>query len=102
MKYEWKPPEFGEKKENEVVAYAFAIGNLSMNPFKQKRQMEVLKYIQSMEGFCGIYPHYPHGTLCIFKTKNDAKGARNLVKAKGCPVGNNIGEIYIDKQYVPD
>ena len=44
-------------------------------------------------------PEYPHGTLLLFETENDAKGARNLIREK-TPVGNNICECYIDKMYV--
>jgi hypothetical protein len=98
----WNPPQFGEKKDYEVSVYTVAVGNLTLNPFRMKKQKEALAYIQSLDGFVGLYPHYPDGTLCLFKTENEAKGARNLMKAKGIMCGKNIGEVYIDKKYVKE
>lgn len=94
--FEWKPPRIGEKKENEVVCYAFAIPNLLINEETKK----FIKWVNGLDGFLGIYPHYPHGNLLIFKTENDAKGGRNLIRARGIEVGKNIGEVFIEKQYV--
>lgn len=96
----WNPPEIGEKKENEVEVYTVSIGNLTLNPLLTRKQKEILKEIQEMNGFVGIYPCYPKGTLCLFKTENDAKGARNLIRAKGIETGKNIGTCYVDKSYV--
>lgn len=97
-----RTPEFGEIQENEIEVYTVAIGNLSINPFKLRRQRRILEFIGTFEGLLGVYPHYPDGTLLLFKEKNDAKGARNLLKAKGIQVGNNIGTAYIDKEYVKE
>lgn len=99
-KTEWQPPRQGDKLPNEVSAYTVAVGNFTLNPFMRKRQKQAVDYIQALEGFLGFYPCYPYGTLCIFKTENDAKGARNKMRHKGIEVGKNIGEIYIDKMYI--
>lgn len=100
--YEWRPPRIGEKRENEVSVYTVAIGNFK--PFaigKQKRvQEQVIDFLKSLEGFIGVYPYYPKGTLCLFKTENDAKRAKNSIRAKGIQTGNNIGEVYVDKKYL--
>lgn len=96
----WNPPEIREKKDDEVEVYSVAIGNLTLNPLLTGKQTALLKEIQEMDGFVGIYPCYPRGTLCLFKTENDAKGARNLIKAKGIEVGKNIGTVYVDERYV--
>lgn len=91
-----------EKKPNEVSAYTVGIGNFSLNPFLQKKQKKIVDFIQSLEGFLGFTPCYPYGTLCLFRTENDAKGARNLMRAKGIEVGKNIAEVYVDKKYIRD
>ena len=97
---DWQPPKFGEKQPNEVECYTVGIGNFSPNPFLQKKQKEVLDFIQKLDGFCGVYPYYPKGTLCIFKTENNAKIAQNKMDAKGIQTGKIIGKIFVDKQYV--
>lgn len=93
---DWKPPRFGEKRENEVSCFTVSIANLPMND----KTVEFMKWVQTFDGFVGIYPHYPYGTLILFKTENDAKGGRNLLRAKGYGTGKNIGEVFVEKQYV--
>lgn len=103
--FDWKPPRIGEKKENEFTCYTVAIGNLPMlfhSRRVKKRAMEAVKFISELEGFVGLYPFYPRGTLCIFKTENDAKRARNNMRAKGIETGSNIGEVFVSKEYIKD
>lgn len=81
-------------------AYTVAIPNLPI--FPNKRVKKFVKYIGTLEGFIGIHPAYPHGTLLLFKTENNAKMARNLIKSyKGyeSDVGVNICEVKIDDMY---
>lgn len=100
MSEKWQPPRFGDKQPNEVSVYTVAVGNISLNPLFKKRQKQALDYISSLDGFIGLYPHPPYGTLCLFKNKNDAKAARNLMKSKGIGTGKNICEVYIDKKFL--
>lgn len=97
----WNPARFGAKQENEVVCYTVAIPNLPI--FPDRKVKKFLDYIQKMEGFVGIRPEYPHGTLLIFKTENNAKIARNKIRnyeGYNGDIGHNICEVYIDKNYV--
>ena len=73
--------------------YTVATGNV--NPF-MKRSREEVKYIQTLEGFIGVHPTQ-YGTLWIFDSKNNAKGAKNLMEYKGIKTGNNIVEIEFDE-----
>ena len=73
--------------EDLVDVWAFGVGNLTMNPFFRKKQREILHFIKDLEGFVGITPMYPHGTLVIFDTENNAKGGRNLLRAKDIRCG---------------
>lgn len=91
----WKPPEFGPKKGNEVVCYGIGIGNLTLPPVKK-----ALGFIQGLDGFVAFYPYWPHGTVCVFRTLNEAKVAKNLMQAKGIKTGREIAEMFIEKQYV--
>lgn len=97
----WQPPQFGPKKEDEVTCYAFAIPNLPIPPNRAVKKF--LKWVDKLDGFQGLYPAYPDGTLLIFDTENNAKGGRNLVRnypGRQFPVGDNIGEVFINKKYL--
>ena len=91
-----------ERLPNEISVWAVGVGNLPMtpNPFVMKRASKAMKYIKGLKGFLGVSPKPPFGTLCLFKTENDAKGARNMMKAKGIEVGKEICEVYVDKRYI--
>lgn len=97
----WNPMRFGEKQDNEVTCYTVAIPNLPL--FPDKKVKEFVKWIHTLDGFVGLRPEYPKGTLLIFKTENDAKRARNQIRVypeyQG-GVGNNICEVFVPKEYV--
>ena len=98
---EWQPPKFGPKTDDEVVCFAFAMPNLPSVP--NRKILDFLKYAQSLDGFLGIYPDYPRGTLLIFDTENNAKGGRNLLRTYPglqFEFGKNIAEIYVNKKYL--
>ena len=75
-----------------MKAYSVAVGNI--NPL-QKASRDAVKFISKLKGFVGFYPHYPDGTLCFFKTENDAKRARNMMESEGIQTGHNICEMEI-------
>ena len=98
---EWAPPRLGPKQDDEVSCFAFGIPNIpiSNNP----KIVRLIEYIKGLEGFVGLYPFYPHGTLLIFDTENNAKGGRNLIRAYSeLPVetSKEIGEVFINKKYL--
>lgn len=86
--------KYGEKEEGMISLWSVAVGNIPLF-FGRKQAMEALKYISEQEGFVGIHRCYPRGTLCLFKTLNDAKGARNMMRLKGIQCGDNICEVYV-------
>ena len=102
-KNRWNPSTVDENVANNpdwVKCYTVAIPNLPL--FPSKAVMDFVKYVTSLEGCYGMRPEYPHGTLLIYDTENNAKGARNLIRAYkgyGGQVGKNIGEIYIPREY---
>ena len=98
--------ESDSKPNNEVEAFTVAVPNLAgtlpgtMKPRMLRDSKKLLSYASKLDGFLGIHPAPPHGTLLIFKTENEAKRARNLL-ANDLKVqtGTNITKIYIPEQY---
>ncbi len=90
----------------EVKAYTVAVPNLAgtlpgtLKPRMLRDSKKLLNYASKLDGFLGIHPAPPHGTLLIYKTENDAKRARNLL-ANDLKVqtGTHICEIFIPEQY---
>ena len=75
-------------------AWTVAIGNLPLIPTKKARK--TIELIKSQEGLIGVNPCYPRGTLILFETENDAKGARNIFRLNGIKCGDNICEVEYD------
>lgn len=93
--------EYGEKQEGDVSVWSVSTGNMPIIPlFMPKKTKQAIEYISGLEGFVAFYRCPPYGTLCLFKTENDAKGARNLMRFKGIVVGDNICEVYVKKEFV--
>lgn len=93
-----KQPRPGESK-----CFTVAIGNFPM-PWqrrKWKQTVKVMDYIKELEGFLGVHPLPPKGTLLIFRTIKNAKAAKNLLDAKGVITGDNICEIFVNNLDLP-
>lgn len=88
---------------SEVKVYTVAIGNppLPLESREVRKNAEkAVKFIKGLDGFIGVHPVPPRGTLCLFRTENDAKIARNRMNAEGIQTGDNICEGFIDEKYV--
>lgn len=91
----------------EIKAYTVGVPNLAgtirgtFRPRYLKDSKKLLNYVQKLDGFLGVHPAPPHGTLLIFRTENEAKRARNLLihDLKLNEVANNICECYIPEEY---
>ena len=81
----------------ETKLYTVAIGNFK-GPFASPRRMleekRLIEEIKKLDGFYGVYPSPPNGTLLLFETENNAKGARNILRSLGVNCGRNIGMVY--------
>lgn len=75
--------------------YVWTVATGNFNPF-MKASREAVKFIRDLDGLVGVHPHYPRGTLLLFDSLNNAKGARNLMEAKGIKCGNNICRGWIN------
>lgn len=69
--------------------YVWTVATGNVNPFK-KEGREAVKFIKRLKGLVAVHATYPHGTLILFDDLNNAKGARNLMEAKGIQCGQNI------------
>jgi len=91
-----------EVEEGEVKLWTVATGHfpsLFASRDLKRRSKKAIDYINRLDGFCGLHP-MPQGTLCLFESENDAKAARNLMRSKGIPVGDNICYVFAPKEVV--
>lgn len=79
-----------------MKAYTVAVGNI--NPL-MRASRKAVKYIAKLDGLIGVHPHYPDGTLILFRTENDAKIGKNRMESVGIKTGHNICECEIDDKY---
>jgi len=63
-----------------------------------KNNKKFIEIIKGLDGFIGVHPAYPHGTLLLFDSENNAKRGRNILKAKGVKCGTNITECFIPNE----
>lgn len=91
-----------EKKANEIDAWTVAVGNVpALPPFLLPKKVKgALEVIGKLEGMLGVHPEPPRGTLLLFKSKNDAIRAKNVLMQKGIQTGKNICHCYVDKKYL--
>lgn len=94
---------FGPKRPNEVSVYTVTIGEL--DPFaageKMRAQEAAIGFIIGLEGFVGVHPVIGKGTLLLFYTEEQAKAAREALIRNGCPVGNNVCEVFVPTEDMP-
>lgn len=78
-------------------AYTVAIGKFKMPPTKD--QKKIMEMMDNFKGIIGIDPAFDvkwetkRGTVIFFETLNDAKEARNILRAEGVEVGTNILKV---------
>ena len=83
-------------KREIVTLWTVAIGNLPgpLASRRKKRDAETaLKLASEQEGFVGVHPCPPNGTVLLYLTENDAKRARNVMVAEGVVCGKNICSV---------
>ena len=93
-----------ESEKEQVQLWTVAVGNLptpfSM-PWVKRRSRKAVEFIIDLEGFVGFLPLPPRGTLCLFRTKNDAIRAKNMMEARGIITGDNICSCLVDEVDLP-
>lgn len=89
--------EQDKPREDEIEAWTVGVGNLPPIPTGSSRK--ALELIRSLEGFIGIHPLPPMGTLLLFRSENDAIRGKNLLDYKGVKTSRNISKVFIEKKY---
>ena len=91
--------------KDEVKLWTVAVGN-APGPFSlpsaKRKAKAAFDLIKQQEGFVGVNPQPPRGTLLLFRTENNAKRARNVLLEAGVVCGTNICEVYVDKKYIQE
>lgn len=86
-----------------MKAYTVAIGEFK-GPFaigkQRKVEARVIEMIKKLEGKLGVSTVPGRGTLILFRRKNDAIRAKNVLDAEGVKTGTNIGECEVPDEYV--
>lgn len=77
--------------------FCFATG--AVNP-ALKASREAVGLIVTQAGFVGVCPKDEH-TIWFWRTLNDAKAARNVIRAHNGTVANHIMNVTVDDDGVP-
>lgn len=85
-------------EEDERIVYAIGAGRIAPKLGMMKALRKAIKEIQKCDGFVGIFPVDLWHTLLVFETLNNAKGAKNVLSAKGMELGNVV-PIMIPKDF---
>lgn len=88
-----------KQKPDEVIVFGLGTGRVIPMAGKQKIIEEALEFIKKLDGFLGIHPLDVWHTILIFDTLNNAKMAKNQLKANNCPCGEVI-PLLVAKKYV--
>ncbi len=75
-----------------MKVYGFAIGQLPHPLFHPRQAKKAAAMLNGLDGLKGVYEHLRGATILFFEELNDAKRARNVIRATGRAVGNNIME----------
>ena len=92
-------------KDNEVKLWTVAVGNAPgplAFPSTRCTAKKAIEIIKQQEGLVGVHPEPPRGTLLLFRTENDAKRARNVLRAATIECGKNICEVFVKKSDIPN
>lgn len=87
-----------KQRDDEIIVFALGTGRMIPMLGKMKAMKKAIEFIKAQDGFIGVHPIDLWHTLIIFDTLNNAKGARNNMKAKGIPVGQ-VAPILIPKNF---
>ncbi len=93
-----------KKREDETIVFTVGCGRIIPIPTDarklRKGMEEALEYIKKLDGFIGVHLVDLWHTLLLFDTENNAKGARNLLRAKDVQCANYIVPILVETKYL--
>lgn len=87
---------------SDVEVYGFAVGHIPLFPRLHKGCKEALDIIKEQEGLIGLHEVGRRGNILLFRSKNEAIIARNVMSGRGIACGTDIGKFLVDEKYVKD
>jgi len=81
-----------------IKCYAITIPNLPDPILMQEEAQNVARFLKTLIGFIGFFPHFPEGTILLFETIDDARMAR----ARFTEMGNPCGDYIINAELTND
>lgn len=87
------------QRPDEEIVFTFGAGRIIPKIGMRKQMKAGMDLVKAQDGFLGVHPIDLWHTLLIFDTLNNAKGARNNLKAKGMGVGQ-VAPILVEKQFI--
>ena len=95
-----------KQREDETIVYTVGCGRMCPLPTDKKAikkgMKEAMEYIKKLDGFVGVHPVDLWHTLLLFETVNNAKSARNLLKAKDISCANYVVPILVENKYLKE
>ena len=93
-----------KKREDETIVFTVGCGRI-MPLITDKKKIrkgmeEALEYIKKLDGFVGVHLVDLWHTLLLFDTENNAKRARNLLRAKDVQCANYIVPILVETKFL--
>ncbi len=89
-----------EKREpGQVIVFGLGAGRILPRLGMIKAQKKAMELISKQKGFIGVHPIDLWHTLLLYETLNDAKGAKNELKFRNCPVGEVV-PVLIQEEYL--
>ena len=93
-----------KKREDETIVFTVGCGRIlpliTARKKIRKGMQEALEYIKKLDGFVGVRPVDLWHTLLLFDTENNAKRARNSLRAKDIQCANYIVPILVETKYL--
>lgn len=87
------------REPGQVIVFGLGAGRIMPKFGMVKAQKKAMKFIGKQKGFIGVHPIDLWHTLLLYETLNDAKGAKNELKFRNCPVGEVV-PVLIQEEYL--
>lgn len=95
--------KIGPKGPDDVTMYTVAVPEISPFVWGAKRlaQERMIRLIKTLEGFTAVHPVPGRATILLFREKNQAVRARNVIQGEGFPVGDHVSECFVPEADLP-
>lgn len=88
-----------KREPGQVIVFGLGAGRILPRLGMIKAQKKAMELIGKQKGFIGVHPINLWHTLLLYETLNDAKGAKNELKFRNCPV-EEVVPVLIQEEYL--